>query len=170
MTHDLAFALDDPAERADALRAGRVSAATRAVLADCDVELDDRYVLERELGDGATSIVHAGYDLLLDRDVAVKIVARDHADVLREAASTATISHANVVRILDVRVGEPSYIVMELLSEGGEAARSAATCAPRDLREALCWVRDAARGIAAAACRRRVARRSGSRPMCWCSL
>jgi serine/threonine-protein kinase len=144
------IALDDPAARAEALRSGALSAETRAVLEDCDVELDDRYVLERELGEGSTSTVHAGYDLLLERDVAIKIVHREHDAVLREAASTATVSHGNVVHILDVRVGEPSYIVMELLSEGGADARSASAEAPRDLREALRWVRDAARGVAAA--------------------
>ena len=40
-----------------------------------DVSRERRYVVERELGRGSMGVVFAGRDLLLDRPVAIKLMA-----------------------------------------------------------------------------------------------
>ncbi|WP_433786522.1 protein kinase domain-containing protein [Actinomycetospora sp. CA-101289] len=85
-----------------------------------------RYRLEHELGRGAMGTVWAAYDEVLHRSVAVKEVRLSSVPVneraivrertLREARSTAMLSHPNVVTLYDVvEVNSEPYVVMELL-------------------------------------------------------
>src|SRR6185436_2748930 len=84
-----------------------------------------RYQLVRRIGVGGMSEVWHGHDEVLDRPVAVKIMAPgvidDEVDVVRaEARSAARLAHPNVAGVHDfgisARAGaEQPYIVMELV-------------------------------------------------------
>lgn len=115
-----------------------------------------RYELGVRLDGGATASVWQAYDRKLRRDVAIKVFdpASSPAieEILDEARAACEVISEHVVRVLDVHDAEPPYIVMELVGEhrrGGalEPGASAATCRPRDLWEAVRWVRDVARGV-----------------------
>ena len=69
--------------------------------------LNDRYRLDRELGRGGMGSVFQGYDLLLNRTVAVKMVMsanldqQDKENLLNEARSVAQLNHPNIVSVYD---------------------------------------------------------------------
>ncbi len=82
-----------------------------------------RYRIEGVLGEGAMSIVYAGFDPSINRHLAIKClrdeVARDDAyrrRFLTEARAAGTLNHPNIVTIYDVGEadGRP-YIAMERL-------------------------------------------------------
>ncbi|WP_308121630.1 serine/threonine-protein kinase [Actinotalea ferrariae] len=91
------------------------------------VLLDDRYRLEDVLGQGGMATVYRAHDLVLDRDVAVKLfppVADDADDLLRhrsEMRVLAQLSHPGLVTLHDAGAaftGGPmrqTYLVMELV-------------------------------------------------------
>lgn len=79
-----------------------------------------RYKIKREIGSGGMANVYLAEDLILEREVAVKMMSlnfQDDADNLRrfqrEALSTTELIHPNIVNIYDVGEGEQPYIVME---------------------------------------------------------
>jgi len=88
-----------------------------------DRSLGDRYRLERRIGIGGMATVYQGFDTVLRRRVAVKVLraelAADADFVARfysEAQHAAKLSHPNVVNVFDVgREGDAYYIVMELV-------------------------------------------------------
>ena len=83
--------------------------------------LRDRYVLREKVGDGGMAVVYRAQDMLLEREVAVKILREQYASDAEfverfrlEAQAAASFNHPNVVSIYDV--GEENgvhYIVME---------------------------------------------------------
>lgn len=83
--------------------------------------LDDRYRLLERIGGGGMAEVYLAEDILLTRQVAVKILRSqftgDEEFVTRfrqEARAAARLSHPNIVSIYDVGCeGETHYIVME---------------------------------------------------------
>jgi serine/threonine-protein kinase len=87
---------------------------------------NNRYRLDAKVGEGGMAVVYRGYDLLLRRQVAVKVLrpqfAADDAFVQRfyqEAQAAAKLSHPNIVNTYDVgAVGDSHYIVQEFV--GGE--------------------------------------------------
>ncbi|KZE65825.1 hypothetical protein AWM68_05450 [Fictibacillus phosphorivorans] len=80
-----------------------------------------RYKLLEVIGDGGMAIVYRAKDLLLDRDVAVKVLRSEFnkdEDFIRrfkrEAESATSLDHPNIVSIYDVGEDEEIYfIVME---------------------------------------------------------
>ena len=86
--------------------------------------LASRYELRRRLGRGGMGEVWVGFDTLLRREVAVKIVDLAAAEdpvvasrFRREARATAALSHEHVVTIFDYGTdGANAFLVMELLS------------------------------------------------------
>lgn len=84
---------------------------------------NNRYRLDRKLGEGGMATVYCGTDTLLRRRVAIKVLrpqyAADDEFVRRfyqEAESAARLSHPNIVNTYDVgREGDVYYIVMELV-------------------------------------------------------
>ena len=71
-------------------------------------QLPDRFVLQRLLGEGGFGGVYLATDMLLQREVAVKVPhlsrsATNEAKVrfLRESIAAARLSHPNIVRVLD---------------------------------------------------------------------
>ncbi len=84
---------------------------------------NNRYRLDRKLGEGGMATVYCGTDTVLRRRVAIKVLrpqyAADEEFVRRfyqEAESAARLSHPNIVNTYDVgREGDTYYIVMELV-------------------------------------------------------
>jgi tetratricopeptide (TPR) repeat protein/tRNA A-37 threonylcarbamoyl transferase component Bud32 len=114
------------------------------------------FVVLRKLGEGAMGVVYAGYDLALDRKVALKLVRPsllNHAAVrermVREAQALARLSHPNVVQVYQVGDHDQSlYMAMEHIE--GETLGQWLRDAPRPWPLVLRTVCDAGRGLAAA--------------------
>jgi non-specific serine/threonine protein kinase len=84
--------------------------------------LNNRYRLDRELGQGGMGTVYEGYDQLLDRAVAIKILTSKSLGIegkerlLSEARAVAQLNHPNIVSVYDA--GEDQslpFVVMEYL-------------------------------------------------------
>jgi tRNA A-37 threonylcarbamoyl transferase component Bud32 len=92
------------------------------------VVLDDRYRLDEVIGQGGMATVYRAHDLVLDRDVAIKLfppVAEDADELLRHQAEMrvlAQMSHPGLVTLHDAGssyAGGPmpqTYLVMELVN------------------------------------------------------
>lgn len=88
-----------------------------------DFQFDNKYIIQAELGRGGMGIVYRGFDTILQRPVAVKVLAphlsQDPAAVARfrqEAVAAANLQHPNIVTIHAVgEVNGYYYIIMELL-------------------------------------------------------
>jgi eukaryotic-like serine/threonine-protein kinase len=86
--------------------------------------LNNRYRLDAKIGEGGMALVYRGYDLMLRRQVAIKLLreqfAADDEFVERfyqEARAAARLSHPNIVNTYDVGVFEGTpYIVQEFVS------------------------------------------------------
>ncbi len=85
--------------------------------------INRRYRVEQRIGEGATAEVYLGFDIVLNRRVAIKTLRSQHAAnrafrlrFEREAQSAARFSHPNIIAIFDV--GEDHglpYIIMEYI-------------------------------------------------------
>ncbi len=108
------------------------------------------------LARGGMGEVYTARDERLERDVAVKVVARslaedpkEHARFEREARTLASLSHPNVLNIFDFgEEGGLRYAVTELLS--GENLRQRMGGRPLPWRTAVAIAVGAAKGLAAA--------------------
>ena len=84
-------------------------------------KINDRYEIIRAIGEGGMANVYLGYDTILDRNVAIKVLRGDLSNdekfvrrFQREALSASSLAHPNIVEMYDV--GEDDgiyYIVME---------------------------------------------------------
>ena len=84
-------------------------------------KINGRYEIIKSIGEGGMANVYLGYDTILDRNVAIKVLRGDLANdekfvrrFQREALSASSLSHPNIVAMYDV--GEDDglyYIVME---------------------------------------------------------
>jgi len=85
--------------------------------------LNNRYKIKEKKGSGGMALVFKAQDILLDREVAIKMLRpefvsdEDFINKFRqEAKSVARITHPNVVSIYDIVEGEDSlYLVMEYI-------------------------------------------------------
>src|SRR5690554_4730041 len=82
--------------------------------------ISNRYKIIREIGSGGMANVFLAEDLILERQVAVKLMAynfhNDEASIRRfkrEALSTTELTHPNIVNVVDVGEEKNPYIVME---------------------------------------------------------
>ena len=83
--------------------------------------LSDRYEIEDRLGSGGMSSVFRATDTILERTVAVKILAEHLSDderfvarFRREALAVAKLVHPNIVQVYDTGIeGDRHFIVME---------------------------------------------------------
>jgi serine/threonine protein kinase len=111
------------------------------------------YRLEKLVGKGGMGAVHRAVQLSLGRVVAVKILsgelASDPTFVTRfdkEAAALATLSHPNVVSIVDKgKAGGTYYLVMEFVD--GPSLRDVMRAPPLDVPAALRIIMEIARAI-----------------------
>jgi eukaryotic-like serine/threonine-protein kinase len=103
------------------------------------VTLSDRYELGDRLGSGGMSNVYRATDRILERTVAVKVLAEHLSDddrfvarFRREALAVAKLIHPNIVQVYDTGVDEGRhYIVMEFV-EGRSGAQILTRQGPLD--------------------------------------
>ncbi|GAA1483152.1 Stk1 family PASTA domain-containing Ser/Thr kinase [Gordonia sinesedis] len=117
--------------------------------------LSDRYELGETLGFGGMSEVHFARDVLLNRDVAIKVLradlARDPSFYLRfrrEAQNAAKLNHPTIVQVFDTGEsdgddGPLPFIVMEYVD--GDTLRDVLRAnGPVSPRQAMTWMADVA--------------------------
>ncbi|KAA0958366.1 Stk1 family PASTA domain-containing Ser/Thr kinase [Planococcus kocurii] len=83
--------------------------------------INGRYKIKELIGGGGMSNVYLAHDMILDRDIAIKILRYDFSNeeelrrrFQREALSTTSLAHPNIVNIFDVGEDESiHYLVME---------------------------------------------------------
>ena len=102
--------------------------------------ISDRYRLEDRLGAGGMSSVFRAQDTILERTVAVKILAEHLSDderfvarFRREALAVAKLVHPNVVQVYDTGIdGGHHYIVMEYVKgkSGAQLLQAKGTLPP----------------------------------------
>lgn len=119
-------------------------------------EVAGRYRLESRLGAGGMSTVFLALDTVLERRVAVKLLAEhlaeDEAFVARfrrEALSAAKLQHPNVVQVFDSGQdgdSERHFIVMEFV-EGPSCADLIRENSVLDISQAVRYVVDACHGL-----------------------
>lgn len=106
--------------------------------------ISGRYKILEMIGGGGMANVYLAHDMILDRDVAVKVLRLDFANseefirrFHREAQSATSLAHPNIVSIYDV--GEEDsiyYIVMELV-KGQTLKQYIQTHSPVPIEDAL---------------------------------
>jgi serine/threonine-protein kinase len=116
--------------------------------------LNNRFEIVRSIGHGGAAIVYLGRDLLLNRQVAIKILRAQHAAdpgyverFRREAQAAASFAHPNIVDIYDVGEfnGAP-YIVMEFI-QGDTLAEIINTEGPFDPDDVAALIEQVAAGL-----------------------
>ena len=84
-------------------------------------KINDRYEIIRSIGEGGMANVYLGFDTILDRNVAIKVLRGDLSNdekfvrrFQREALSASSLAHPNIVEMYDVGEDDGTYyIVME---------------------------------------------------------
>jgi serine/threonine-protein kinase len=70
-------------------------------------QINKRYRIEREIGQGGMGTVYKGYDTVLKRDVAIKMLKHTRLGtegrnrIMREAQVIAQLSHPNIITVYD---------------------------------------------------------------------
>jgi predicted Ser/Thr protein kinase len=120
--------------------------------------LAGRYRVLRELGDGGMGQVFVAENLAIGQKVAIKVLKPDllanddfRKRFQKEAEAIAAIEHQNVVRFIDLVVGDPTFLVMEYVD--GPTLSAVLTRDQRlvwqraaELTRRLCWGLDASHG------------------------
>jgi serine/threonine protein kinase len=119
-------------------------------------EVAGRYEITRRLGAGGMSTVFLATDTVLERNVAIKLLAEHLAEdpdfverFQREALAAARLQHPNVVQVFDSGKDEPSdrhYIVMEYV-DGPSCADLLRERKQLEVDETVHIVRDACHGL-----------------------
>ena len=119
-------------------------------------QIASRYEIERRLGAGGMSTVFLATDSVLERAVAVKLLAEHLADdedfvarFRREALAAARLQHPNIVQVFDSGQDPEShrhYIVMEYV-EGPSAADLLREYRELDVEQTVAIVRDSCHGL-----------------------
>lgn len=87
-------------------------------------KINDRYEIIKSIGEGGMANVYLAHDIILDRDVAIKVLRGDLAGdekfvrrFQREALAASSLSHPNIVEMYDVGLDNGTYyIVMEYIN------------------------------------------------------
>ena len=116
--------------------------------------LVDRYELEELVGSGGMSSVYRAHDRVLDRRVALKILHRHFSDddeyvqrFLREARTVASLSHPNIVAVIDRGAHDgQQFIVLEYVA-GENLKRLIERNGPAPVERALELAIQIARGL-----------------------
>lgn len=114
-----------------------------------------RYEVLRGIGEGGMSKVYLAHDIILDRDVAIKVLNYDFANeqdlkkrFQREALSATSLTHPHIVNIFDVGEDEElHYLVMEYI-EGHTLKKYIQTNGPLPVQQAIKIMRQLVSAIA----------------------
>lgn len=114
-----------------------------------------RYEVLRGIGEGGMSKVYLAHDVILDRDVAIKVLNYDFANeqdlkkrFQREALSATSLTHPHIVNIFDVGEDEElHYLVMEYI-EGQTLKKHIQMNGPLRVQEAVRIMRQLVSAIA----------------------
>ncbi len=105
--------------------------------------LNERYRVDAQVGMGGMGAIYRGHDVLLGRDVAIKVLwaetigAETRHRLLNEAQIAAQLNHPNIVSMYDAGTsGDSFFIIMELVS-----GRSLLECLPLPLPDVLAVTR-----------------------------
>ena len=115
-----------------------------------------RFALLDTIGAGGMGVVHLGYDDVLDRRVAIKLIRRERSAspearqrLLREARAMARLSHPNVVQVFEAGEHEGSvFVAMEFVE--GRTVREWLEVEDRTVEQSLALFCAAGRGLDAA--------------------
>ncbi|MHC4599847.1 MAG: serine/threonine protein kinase, partial [Planctomycetota bacterium] len=115
--------------------------------------------VEKKLGQGGMGAVYQGTQLSLGREVAIKVISEAYmtneqavARFEREARSVAQLNHPNIVQVYDLgRTSEGQYYIIMEFVEGRSLSEFLKTKGAFPERECLTMIRQAAKGLQAAA-------------------
>jgi serine/threonine-protein kinase len=118
-------------------------------------EIAGRYRLEGRLGYGGMSTVHRAFDLRLERQVAVKLLAEHLAEeptfvsrFQREAQAAARLVHPNIVQVFDSgQDGTGQYFIVMEYVEGSSCAEILRDYGWVEVEEALSIIEQACEGL-----------------------
>ena len=118
-----------------------------------------RYKLLGLVGSGGMSTIYLGEHVLMQRQVAIKVLPRNRvtdtsylARFRREARAAASLDHPNIVRAYDIdNDGDNHYLVMEFV-DGRDLQQTVKRNGPMDYVTAADYIRQAAEGLAHAHC------------------
>jgi serine/threonine protein kinase len=115
--------------------------------------------INRKIGEGGMGAVYLAHHIGLDKNVAVKILppwfSKDDERVkrfIREARSSASIEHLNIIQVFDIRISQPEgfyYIVMQYI-DGESLDALIKRQGKLPLHEATRIIKDAASALAVA--------------------
>ena len=110
--------------------------------------LNNRYRIDKEIGQGGMGTVYLGFDIALERQVAIKALIKSglgtegRTKLINEAQIAAKLNHPNIVIIYDVGEEENPFIVMEYVD--GKTLRE---LPPENLDETLVIIRQLTSGL-----------------------
>ena len=106
--------------------------------------ISGRYKILEMIGGGGMANVYLAHDMILDRDVAVKVLRLDFANseefirrFHREAQSATSLAHPNIVSIYDVGEEESIYYIVMEHVKGQTLKQYIQTNSPVPIEEAL---------------------------------
>ena len=80
--------------------------------------INERYEVIKSIGEGGMANVYLAHDLILNRDVAIKVLRGDLANdekfvrrFQREALASSSLSHPNIVEMYDVGEDKGTYYI-----------------------------------------------------------
>ncbi|MGV2874408.1 Stk1 family PASTA domain-containing Ser/Thr kinase [Macrococcus capreoli] len=116
--------------------------------------ISDRYKLIKYIGGGGMSSVYLAHDIILDAQVAVKIINVPPVDIdravkrfEREVQNATTLSHPNIVKVLDVDEDERHYYMIMEFIDGPTLHEYIRERGPLDVKEAVFFTKQILRGI-----------------------
>ena len=115
--------------------------------------VSERYQIEKYLGGGMSS-VYLATDIILNREVVVKMIKADPLDkeksvrrFQREVESTIQLSHPNIVSVLDVDETEEYHILVTEVVHGSNLKEHIVKNSPLDIDEVISIAMMTLRGI-----------------------
>jgi tetratricopeptide (TPR) repeat protein/type II secretory pathway predicted ATPase ExeA len=109
----------------------------------------NRYQIDSELGQGGIGIVYRGHDLLLDRDIAIKVIntkalgSEGNTRLFQEARVVAHLNHPNIVTVYDAgELDDITFVIMELVDGSSLHDRP-----PKDLEDLVSIIRFVCAGL-----------------------
>ena len=103
------------------------------------MQINDRYRIDCEIGQGGMGTIYKGYDTALKRDVAIKMLTEaklgteGRSRLLHEAQAIAQLSHPNIITVYDVGEYEKSPFIVMAYVEGANLYDHP----PRDIKEVV---------------------------------